>query len=62
LAKLAFKLHKSNIQAVFSNSDTPDVRKLYDGLQIIPINVPRRINSNGSGRGNSPELLIVTGM
>lgn len=61
LAKLALKLHKANVRAVFSNSDTPEVRKLYDGLKVIPIEVPRRINSKGTGRGNSPEVLIVTG-
>lgn len=60
LAELAHKLKKNGVHAVFSNSNVRSVRKLYDGLIIEKVSAPRRINSNGNGRGNIDELLIRT--
>ena len=41
-----------------SNSDTPLIRGLYAGFDILEIETPRRINSDGKGRGRVVELLI----
>jgi DNA adenine methylase len=43
---------------VLSNSDTPEVRKLYKKFNIISVEAPRRINSNGHGRGLVKEILV----
>jgi DNA adenine methylase len=60
LAYVANKLKDKRIAAVFSNSDVPPVRKLYEGLHMAKVEVPRRINSDGTGRGMVSELLITT--
>lgn len=41
-----------------SNSDTPDVRRLYEGYDFSPIIAPRAISSKASTRGEVTELLI----
>ena len=42
------------------NSDTEEVRALYEGLlQPIEVRAPRAINSDGGGRGEVAELLLV---
>ena len=47
---------------ILSNSDTPRIRELYEGLSPRPkideVTVPRSINSKGTGRGRIGELLI----
>ena len=41
-----------------SNSDTPLVRKLYEGYDLCPIIAPRAISSKSATRGEVSELLI----
>ena len=43
---------------LMSNSDHPLVRKLYKGFRIERVYARRNINSDGTGRGTVPELLI----
>ena len=42
-----------------SNSDTPHVRELYDGFNIVELEATRHINCDGGGRGKVQELLIT---
>lgn len=58
LAEEFFHLSYKGVYAVLSNSDTPEVRKLYKKAQLITVQAPRRINAVGSGRGLVKELLI----
>jgi DNA adenine methylase len=60
LANLAQKLKKKGVYALFSNSDVPSIMELYAGLHIEKVLVPRRINSDGKGRGKITEVLIET--
>jgi DNA adenine methylase len=60
LANLAQKLKKKGIFALLSNSNVKSVRKLYKGLNIEKVQVPRRINADGEGREKIAELLIAT--
>jgi DNA adenine methylase len=41
-----------------SNSDTPEVRRLYEGFDVSPIIAPRAISSKAATRGEVTELLI----
>nr|VFJ47844.1 MAG: DNA adenine methylase [Candidatus Kentron sp. DK] len=44
---------------LLSNSDTPLIRDLYADYRIAEIAAPRYINSKGSGRGMTKELLVM---
>lgn len=43
---------------MLSNSDTPLVRKLWEGFQIETVYASRAINSNAKGRGQVAEVII----
>jgi DNA adenine methylase len=43
---------------VASNSDVPPIRELYKGMSIRTVQVPRRVNADGEGRGKVDEVLI----
>jgi DNA adenine methylase len=43
---------------VLSNSDTPEVRRLYEGYDVSQIFAPRAISSKASTRGEIAELVI----
>lgn len=58
LAKNFAKWNARGVYLLLSNSDTPEVRKLYKKFRIISVEAPRRINSNGRGRGLVKEVLI----
>lgn len=58
VARFAKDLRRKRAYVVISNSDTPAVRELYKGFNIVPVQAPRRINRDGKGRGNVTELLI----
>jgi len=45
---------------MLSNSDTPDVRKLYKGFTIIKVPVRRSINCNGKKRNAVGEVLVTS--
>ena len=44
---------------IVSNSDTELIRGLYSDFTLHEVSAPRNINSDGSGRGKTQELLIV---
>lgn len=58
LALLFAKLDKRGCLLALSNSDTPEVRKLYAKFHIKKINAPRSISANGSVRGTAPEVIV----
>ena len=51
-------LDERGVHVLLSNSDTPFVRRLYNGFHISEVKAPRRINSKGAKRGDVTELLI----
>ena len=51
-------LDKRRVHVLLSNSNTPLVRKLYEGYRIEKVRVPRRVNSDATKRGDVTELLI----
>jgi DNA adenine methylase len=60
LADVARALKRRGVTVVLSNSDTPEIRRLYGGgtFELHEVQVPRSINSKASGRGKVPELVI----
>ena len=50
---------RSGARVVLSNADTPAIRKLYRDFRIREATAPRPINSKGTGRGDSAELIIT---
>jgi DNA adenine methylase len=59
LAAAARDLTRRGCAVVVSNSDTPEVRALYEGFAIDRVLVSRPINSRADRRGAIGELLIV---
>jgi DNA adenine methylase len=59
LAKLVRDLADRGVHVVASNSDTPIVRKLYEGCRLTRVEARRAINSRGDKRGPVGELIIV---
>jgi DNA adenine methylase len=45
-------------KCLLSNADTPFIRELYRGYEIIGVRARRAINSDAAGRGNVSELLF----
>lgn len=58
LADFIYKLRRRGTFVLLSNSDVVQVRNLYNDMHIIPVEAPRRINSNAKSRGLVSELLI----
>lgn len=60
LAALFDALHEKGVRVLLSNSDHPEVRKLYGGkrYRIDEVLANRHVNSKASGRGRISELLI----
>lgn len=52
------ELRERGIRFLQSNSDTPEIRKLYKGVYILTVEAKRAINSLGSKRGTVKEVLI----
>jgi DNA adenine methylase len=59
LRDLARSLKERGCHVILSNSDTPQVRSLYDGFQLQAVDARRSINSDGDGRGKVGELIIT---
>ncbi len=59
LAKLFAHLTKRGVKAMLSNSDVPELRKLYRKFRIEQVTATRRINSNVDARGNTVELVVL---
>lgn len=58
LRDYARKLIRDNVTVLLSNSDTPETRDLYKDFEITKVEVPRRINRDGKGRGKVGEVII----
>ncbi|MFT3766762.1 MAG: DNA adenine methylase [Minicystis sp.] len=58
LAEVFRELDDRGCLLALSNSDTPEVRRLYAGYDFSPIIAPRAISSKASTRGEVTELLI----
>jgi DNA adenine methylase len=58
LAQFFVDITNRGAYSILSNSDIPEVRKLYKKFNLIPVQAPCRINSDGFGRGMAKELLI----
>jgi DNA adenine methylase len=58
LARVYRELDARGCILALSNSDTPEVRRLYEGYDFSPIIAPRAISSKASTRGEVTELLI----
>lgn len=48
-------------KVMVSNSDTPRIRELYDGMRIDVVRCPRAINSKTSKRGAVDEVIVTAG-
>ena len=58
LAEAFTKLAKRKVNVMLSNSDTPWVRERYKGFEIHTVSASRSVNSKGSGRGKTNEILV----
>ena len=61
LRTAANKWTKMGASVILSNADTTAMRNLYAAWTITAATAPRSINSNGNGRGATPELIITNG-
>ncbi|HET9959220.1 MAG TPA: DNA adenine methylase [Polyangiaceae bacterium] len=52
------ELERKNVMALLSNSDVPELRKLYAGYRVNKVTATRRINSDALGRGKMSEVVI----
>lgn len=59
LRDLFGELDKNGCRLMLSNSDMPQVRKMYAGYKIVEAKAARSINSRGSGRGEVGELIVL---
>jgi DNA adenine methylase len=59
LAEVFRELDARGCRLLLNNSDTPSIRRLYDGYEQIRLFASRPINSKTSRRGAVAELLIV---
>lgn len=61
LAAVFKELTDRGCMVALSNSSTEEVRKLYsfDGVELVPLQARRSINSDVNGRGAIEELLII---
>lgn len=51
-------LDANGVRFVLSNSDTPIARTLYEGFEIVALNVRRSIGLGASRREDAPEILV----
>ena len=60
LADAMLKLKSRQVFALLSNSDTPETRRLYEGLTIERVAAVRLINSKADQRGPVGEILVTS--
>lgn len=60
VAALFKELHARRVAVVVSNSDTPEVRAMFEGFEMHTVPMRRNVNSKGDGRGPVDELIIVS--
>lgn len=58
LAEVAAALDRKGVLVMLSNSDTPEVRELYQAFSISTVRAGRAINCRGDRRGSISELVI----
>lgn len=54
------QIAQRGVHVMLSNSDTPWVRDLYANWRIEPLLARRSVSSKASGRGKSPEVVILS--
>ena len=59
LADYFDSLSKRGVKCLLSNSDTEWARTRYQDYKVVEINARRSINSDGAGRGEVKELMIL---
>jgi DNA adenine methylase len=59
LASCVRELAAKGVFVLVSNSDTPVIRELYDGLETHVVRMRRNISSKGDGRGPVNEVIVV---
>lgn len=59
LRDLCVKLHERGAKWMLSNSSAPIVFDLYKDFKIEIVQMPRNVNSKGTGRGKVDEVLIT---
>lgn len=59
LAEVFRQLDKKGCLCMLSNSSTPFVRELYQGFEIETVQARRAVNSNGNGRGDIEEVVVL---
>jgi DNA adenine methylase len=59
LARVYRALADRGCKVMLSNSDTPFVRELYAGFDIVDVQARRMINSNGQKRGLVGEVVVI---
>ena len=60
LASVFAEAASRGVKLMLSNSDTPYVRKLYEGFRIVSVTARRTVNSNPGKRGVVPEVLVLS--
>lgn len=53
------ELNERGCKVLLSNSDTPFIREVYEGFNIVTVQATRAINSKAEGRGKINEVLVV---
>lgn len=61
LAEVFRTLSRRGVMCLLSNSDTPGTRALYEGYEILPVTMPRSVNSRGDKRGRVGEVIVRGG-
>jgi len=58
LATVFATLAAKDASVVLSNSEAPEVRRLYSAFEIHSVSAPRSVNSDPSKRGNVTEVVV----
>jgi DNA adenine methylase len=59
LASLFARLAERRVHVLLSNSDVPEIRRLYAAYRIATVKASRTINSNATRRGPVSEVLVT---
>jgi DNA adenine methylase len=59
LSQVFKKLTKKWVNVMLSNHNTPFIRELYKWFRFEIVKAKRNINSNGSGRGEIEEIVVM---